>query len=246
MDAFQLVDVMGTVFSVDVRDPAPRGSVIDEIIRWWHWVDHAFSPFRADSEISRLNRAELTPGDCTAQVAAVLSLCREAERVTDGYFDAYTTGRLDPCGLVKGWSIEIASTVLAEAGSANHCINGGGDVRCAGEPEPGRRWRVGITDPLRPNHLVATAVIGDGAVATSGSAERGHHIVNPRTGRPVTTLSSVTVVGPDLTWADAYATAAFAMGEQASGWLCNLDKYEGLIIAADGARRHTPGFPSGQ
>jgi hypothetical protein len=36
------------------------------------------------------------------------------------------------------------------------------------------------------------------------------------------------------------------MGEQASGWLCSLDKYEGLIIAADGARRHTPGFPSDQ
>jgi thiamine biosynthesis lipoprotein len=246
MDAFRLVGVMGTVFSVDVRDPAPGGSVIDEVSRWWHWVDHTFSPFRADSEISRLNRAELTPGDCTAHVAAVLSLCREAERVTDGYFHAYTTGRLDPCGLVKGWSIEIASTMLTEAGSANHCINGGGDVRCAGKPEPGRRWRVGITDPLRPNHLVATAVVGDGAVATSGSTERGHHIVNPRTGRPATALSSVTVAGPNLTWADAYATAAFAMGEQAFGWLCSLDQYESLIIAADGTRRHTPGFLSNQ
>ena len=52
----------------------------------------------------------------------------------------------------------------------------------------------------------------DGAVATSGAYERGQHIVDPRTGRPPRGVLSVTVVGPDLGTADAYATAAFALG----------------------------------
>jgi FAD:protein FMN transferase len=246
MGARRVVEVMGTVFSLDVRDPAPSSHLIDEVIQWWHWVDHTFSPFRADSEISRLNRAELTPHDCDPHVATVLSLCHHAKQLTGGYFDAYATGRLDPCGLVKGWSIETASTMLTEAGSTNHCINGGGDIRCAGEPEPGRRWHVGITDPLRPRQLAATLVVGDGAVATSGAAERGHHVINPRTRRPATTLGSVTVVGPDLTWADAYATAAFAMGEHAWAWLCDLDGYEGLVITATGTKFRTPGLPAPQ
>jgi thiamine biosynthesis lipoprotein len=92
--------------------------------------------------------------------------------------------------------------------------------------------------------VAAIITITDGAVATSGSAERGHHVINPHTGCAPTELASVTVVGPDLTWADAYATAAFAMGEGAWEWMCTLDGYEGLVISADGARLQTPNFPS--
>jgi thiamine biosynthesis lipoprotein len=244
MGEHEVVEVMGTVFSTDVRDPGSYGHVIDELIRWWQWVDRTFSPFRPDSEISRLNRAELTPDDCGPQVAAVLSLCRRAKRMTDGYFDASATGRFDPCGLVKGWSIETASAMLTRAGARNHCINGGGDIRCAGQPEPSRPWHVGIADPHRCGQVAATALVGDAAVATSGTAQRGAHVLDPHTGRPATALAAITVVGPNLTWADAYATAAVAMGEQAFGWLCTLDGHEGLVIATDGTRCQTPGFPS--
>jgi thiamine biosynthesis lipoprotein len=174
----------------------------------------------------------------------VLSLGQQAAARTGGYFDAYASGPLDPCGLVKGWSIEAASSMLAAAGSPNHCINGGGDIRCAGQPAPGREWRVGIAHPLRPGTLATAVGLAGGAVATSGSAERGHHVLDPRTGRPATTLASVTVVGADLTWADAYATAAFAMGDRARAWLGRLRGHEGLVIYADGSRFQTPGFPA--
>jgi FAD:protein FMN transferase len=244
MGAVQVVEVMGTVFSIDIRDPGFYGHVIDEVIRWWHRVDRTFSPFRPDSTISRLNRAELTPDECGPQVAAVLSLCRRLKRLTGGYFDATATGRFDPCGLVKGWSIETASAMLTRAGARNHCINGGGDIRCAGQPEPGLPWHVGIADPHRCRQLAATVLVGDAALATSGTAERGPHVLDPHTGGPATALASVTVVGPNLTWADAYATAAVAMGEQAWVWLCTLGGHEGLVIAADGTSRQTPGFPS--
>jgi FAD:protein FMN transferase len=244
MGEHRVVEVMGTVFSIDVRDPGCHRHVTDELTRWWQWVDRTFSPFRADSQISRLNRGELRPGNCSPQVLAVRALCRRARRVTHGYFDAHATGRFDPCGLVKGWSIETASAMLTRAGARNHCINGGGDIRCAGQPEPGRPWHVGIADPHRCTQVAATALVGDAAVATSGTAQRGPHVLDPHTGLPATALASVTIVGSSLIWADVYATAAFAMGEQALAWLCTLDGQEGLVIAADGTRRQTPGFPS--
>jgi FAD:protein FMN transferase len=244
MGDHRVVEVMGTVFSIDVRDPGCHRHVADELTRWWQWVDRTFSPFRADSEISQLNRGELRLGDCSPQVLAVRALCRRAKHVTRGYFDAHATGRFDPCGLVKGWSIETASAMLARAGSRNHCINGGGDIRCVGQPQPGRPWHVGIADPHRCGQVTATALVGDAAVATSGTAQRGLHVLDPHTGRLPTVLASVTVVGSNLTWVDAYATAAVAMGEEAFAWLCTLDGHEGLVIAADGSRRQTPGFPA--
>jgi thiamine biosynthesis lipoprotein len=244
MGEHRVVEVMGTVFSIDIRDPGPYHHVADELTRWWQWVDRTFSPFRADSEISRLNSGELRPGDCSPQVLAVLAWCSRARQMTHGYFDAHVAGRFDPCGLVKGWSIETASATLTRQGSRNHCINGGGDIRCVGQPEPGRPWHVGIADPHQQRQLTATALVEDAAVATSGPAQRGPHVLDPHTGRLATALASVTVVGSNLTWVDAYATAAVAMGEQAFAWLCTLDGHEGLVIAADGRRRQTPGFPA--
>ena len=81
------------------------------------------------------------------------------------------------------------------------------------------------------------------AVATSGIAERGLHVVNPRTSRPADALASVTVVGPDLTFADAYATAALAMGLDAPEWLSTLPEHEAYVIDAGGHVWWTGGFP---
>jgi thiamine biosynthesis lipoprotein len=242
----RVVETMGTVFSVCVRDAHLGPEVVDHIAAWWHWVDATFSPFRADSQVSRLNRQELDVADLSEQLREVMRLCHAAKTATGGYFDAQSSGQFDPCGLVKGWSIEVASALLTAAGSANHCINGGGDVRCVGQPEPGRPWRVGIANPLQRGALAATIEVGDGAVATSGTAERGLHVLNPYTGQPASAAASVTVVGPDPTWADAYATAAFAMGYEACAWLCELADHEGLVIFADGTVEATPGLPLGE
>ena len=82
----------------------------------------------------------------------------------------------------------------------------------------------------------------DFAVATSGVAERGPHILNPHTGRPATGLASLTVVGSTLAATDAYATAAFAMGPAARDWVESLDGYEAFAIATGGQVWQTSGF----
>lgn len=239
--------VMGTVVSFDVRldDESAAESThaaIAAAVSWLHRVDAVFSTYRDDSQISRLGRGELRLDECDPDVAEVLELCAQVGRETCGYFSSMFAGRIDPTGLVKGWSVQRASELLSNAGVPAHCINGGGDLQSVGEAEPGRAWNVGIAHPLHPGELVSVVSVRDGAVATSGTAERGNHVVDPFTRKPASALASVTVVGADLTRADAYATAALAMGKPAREWLESLVGYEGFAVAADGSGWATPGY----
>jgi thiamine biosynthesis lipoprotein len=106
----------------------------------------------------------------------------------------------------------------------------GGDLIAAGEPEPGRSWRIGIRHPDDPMAVAAVLRVRDLAVATSGLYERGDHIVDPHTGTVPRGLRSMTVVGPTLALADAYATAAFAMGESGLPWVARQPAFGALAI----------------
>jgi thiamine biosynthesis lipoprotein len=102
---------------------------------------------------------------------------------------------------------------------------------------------VGIRHPDQAN-LLAAVVQGQGplAVATSAAYERGTHIIDPRTQRPPDELTSVTVVGPDLTFADAYATAVYVMGIDGLRWLESATEYDGFAITPDAVTYSTSGF----
>ncbi|MFJ5779594.1 FAD:protein FMN transferase [Streptomyces sp. NPDC093094] len=242
---------MGTVFSFDVRGGEPEAvrSALADAVASLHRADEVFSTYREDSQISRLARGELALADCAPEVAEVLALGTEAERLSDGWFSTSYAGRPDPTGIVKGWATERAARRLRKAGATGVSLNGGGDVQLLGVPELHRSWRVGVADPLRPGGLaavVSSTGAAELAVATSGTAERGAHITDPRTGRPaVTDLVAVTVVAPSLTWADCWATAAFAMGSrQALAWLESLPEVEALLITAGDEVRCTEGLAS--
>ncbi|MYS27137.1 FAD:protein FMN transferase, partial [Streptomyces sp. SID7804] len=127
---------MGTVFSFDVRggEPAAVGAALQAAVAELHRVDEVFSTYRDDSQVSRLARGELTLGECDPEVAEVLELAAEAERVSDGWFSPRYRGRLDPTGIVKGWAAERAARRIAGAGAAGVSVNGGGDVQLLGVP----------------------------------------------------------------------------------------------------------------
>ncbi|ARF53807.1 FAD:protein FMN transferase [Streptomyces gilvosporeus] len=236
---------MGTVFSFDIRDSrtAAIEAALSDAVAWLHHVDAVFSTYRSDSAISRLGRGEIALDACSSEVREVLDRCARATRATDGWFSPTPGGALDPSGLVKGWAIERAWQMLRAAGARHFCVNGGGDLQFSGESAPGTPWRIGIAHPLRPGELYAVVTGNDLAVATSGTAERGAHILNPHTGAPAAGLASVTVVGSRLTPTDVFATAAFAMGERARDWLEHLDGYEGFAVLPDGRSWRTRGFP---
>jgi FAD:protein FMN transferase len=239
--------VMGTVVTFDVVTPAPAVEIeaaLGQAEAWLHWVDETFSTYTPESEVCRFDRGELEVGQCSQELRHVLALCHRFSEETGGFFDAWAGGRFDPSGVVKGWSIEQASFLLSEAGLTDHLVDVGGDVRLRGTPACGSRWHVGVRHPLQPGAYCAALSVGEGAVATSGTYERGQHVLNPFTGRPATELVSATVVGPDLTVADAYATAALAMGAQAPAWLDRLTGYEALVIGPDGRGWSTRGWPA--
>jgi FAD:protein FMN transferase len=231
---------MGTVVSFDVPDWADQ--VLDRAVSWLHWVDATFSPYRDDSDVSRFGRGALTLAECAPELAEVLAACAHVAARSGGYFTIRPGGRFDPSGYVKGWAIERAAAMLTTAGSAEHSVNGGGDIQCVGDHGPGEPWRVGIADPLRPGTLALVVTGRDFAVATSGVAERGLHIVNPHTGQPATGLASITMVGSALAATDAYATAAFAMGPGARDWVESLDGYEAFAVTPVGEAWQTSGF----
>jgi thiamine biosynthesis lipoprotein len=204
---------------IDVRDAVVPAGALDAAFAVMRRADQLFSTYRPDSEISRIDAGELRVDDASADVRNVLAECERLRVQTGGYFDARATGSLDPSGLVKGWAVERAHKTLVRAGIRHGCINAAGDVRVWGGHPDGRPLRVGIRDPLHADRISAVVEIHDGAVATSGAYERGDHIVDPHTGRPARDLLSVTVTGPELPTADAYATALFASGSAEADWL---------------------------
>jgi thiamine biosynthesis lipoprotein len=232
--------IMGMPIGIDVPDG--DGVDVEPAFAWLREVDATFSTYRDDSDISRLERGELTLAECRPEVDEVLTRCLALERATGGYFSVRPAGRLDPSGLVKGWAVDGAADRLLAAGARDFCVNAGGDVLARGRPAPERLWRVGIRHPTDLDRLAVVVAVADLAVATSGEYERGVHIVDPHTGRPPTGLLSVTVVGPDLATADAYATAAFAMGAEGPAWTTTLTGYDALCITSDHRVLSTPGF----
>jgi thiamine biosynthesis lipoprotein len=238
--------VMGTVVSFDVR---PRGlayeqtrAAIAQACEVLHQADDVFSLYRPHTPLSRLRRGELTEADCPPEVSAVFALCEVAREQSDGWFDPWAMpGGVNPTGLVKGWAARQAARVLQDAGVAAGMVNAAGDIAAFGKPSPTRAWRVGVRSPDSPDRLLCV-VSADGGLATSGSYERGEHVRDVRAGRAASAAVSATVSGPDLAFADAFATGLLAAGE--AGFQAIQDAgYQALIVLPDGAVANTKAFP---
>ncbi|MGW3030657.1 FAD:protein FMN transferase [Streptomyces sp. NPDC001178] len=231
--------VMGFPVSLRVDDEDVLESAADAVFAWLREVDARFSPFKPDSEVSRHGRGELARGELSDDLAEVLDLCEHYRIATGGAFDVRLPGRgLDPCAVVKGWSVQRAAELLKAAGAQRFVLNAGGDVVAAGGP-----WRVGVRHPEYADKLCTVLELTDGAVATSARYERGDHIIDGRTGLPATGLLSLTVVAATLTEADSVATAAFALGVTGVEWAASLPGCEVFAVDADEQVLRTEGFP---
>ncbi len=211
--------LMGTAISVHVRAVEPTRpdleAAVARVFAHLRTADAVLSTWRADSDLLRLQHHEAD--GVHAWVADVTELALEAEERTDGLFRAWRSragGRLvfDPTGLVKGWAVAGAAAYLDLVPEVAYSIGAGGDVVVGAGRGPSAAapsWRIGLEDPTTPGRVADVVTLRRGAVATSGAAARGGHVVDPRTGHPVTRPGSATVVGPDLLWADVWATAAW-------------------------------------
>lgn len=240
--------VMGTVVSIEVRPHgAPMAltrSAVAAACATLHRADAVFSLYRADTPLARLRRGELTVEQCPPEVAEVVELCEHARTVSGGWFDPWALpGGFDPTGLVKGWAAREAARRLEAAGLGAGMVNAAGDIATFGAPREWDAWRIGIRSPESADHLAC--VIGlDGALATSGSYERGAHIWDVQTQAPAgAEVASASVCGPDLALADALATGLVAAGADGLEAVTAAG-YEALLLLEDGRSIATTGFPA--
>jgi thiamine biosynthesis lipoprotein len=225
-----LETVMGIPMSIDVRDAdtgAAAGDDADARIREAATgafaaladADRRFSAHREESELSRVNSGQLGEDQYSDDLREVLRIGDGFSVASGGAFSVRSPdGRLDTDGVVKGWAAERAAGVLRARGVTDFCLNAGGDVVVAGSPAGGAAWNIGIRSPSDAGRMWAVLSVTDCAVATSGSYERGPHILDRRTGLAAAGLASVTVIAADLTTADVLATAVFALGPDGVPW----------------------------
>jgi thiamine biosynthesis lipoprotein len=133
---------------------------------------------------------------------------------------------VDLGGIAKGYAVDMCYDRLVESGAGDMIINLGGNIRCRGVPGSGRAWIIGVRNPFDSDVLVGRIHLPSGmATATSGNYERfveieGRtyaHIIDPRSGLPVSGMAGVTVVSPTAVEADAMSTALFVCGVEDGG-----------------------------
>jgi thiamine biosynthesis lipoprotein len=139
---------------------------------------------------------------------------------------------LDFGGLAKGWTVDAAAEAAVDAGLLWVLVNAGGDLRVCGDPPAA--LDVGIEDPERSDADVGRVLLSEGALATSSVTRRAwgpglHHLIDPRTGRPVVgPVLQATVWAPRCAAAEIRAKDALIQGE------ASLERSPAVLVLRDG------------
>ena len=246
---------MGTGFSFRGRSSlsdSDTSIVLNQACAILHEADRIFSLYKPESPLSRLARGETSVAECPPVVNEIWDACESWEQATDGWFSAFTPEHtFDPSGLVKTWAANRAAEFVLERGISDFTLNAGGDVMISDGVTEAIDWRMGISKPVSiaaEDAGVLTVIdlhrTPFRAMATSGSAERGLHIWNPKAGgrEPAKEFVQVSVIARDIVTADVWATAAFAEGERAIEHLNRINDVEALFVYSDGELAATNGF----
>ena len=193
-------------------------------IDFLHQVDEIFSTYITTSEVSKLRNNQIQIEDCHPMLNQVWHLCLRARELTDGAFDPWAVpGGFDPSGYVKGWAADQICNQLQAAGAKYIQVNAGGDISLRGGSGNQATWQIGVAHPEKSGQISKIFQITDGAIATSGTAERGNHIIDPQTKTIAVGARSATVVGKDAGLADALATALVVAGRDGASWFSKKD-----------------------
>jgi len=227
------IEVWGTVVFIDVTSEIDIEPAIAKVKQYVHEVDQLFSTYKESSVISQLRRGEIEIGQCPPEVIEVWNLCALVKELTEGAFDPWAiNGGFDPSGLVKGWAADQCAEILLAAGANHVQVNAAGDLALRGGFTPEQPWSIGVVNPDNRLEVLQTFEIIDGAIATSGTYERGAHIYDPHTGMIAIGAKSATVIGPNGAIVDALATALMVSGRDGGVWFTTpeLSEYSAWVI----------------
>lgn len=233
--------IMGMPITIEIVD---RDSyhLIDKVFDYFVKVDQRYSTYKQNSEISKINNG-LEASKWSSEMKEVLDLCQKTREETYGYFNIKYKGKIDPSGLVKGWSINNARNFLLENKCHNFYIEAGGDIQVEGHNPENSPWIVGIRNPFNIHEIIKVLRITNKGIATSGTYIRGQHIYNPLLNTEnIDNIKSLTIVGPNIYEADRFATAAFAMGEKGIDFINSIEGLEGYMVNQDQTAIFTKGF----
>ncbi len=139
----------------------------------------------------------------------------------------------------KGYAVDRAGQWLIDRGVTDWLVHGGKSSVLAHGAHAGHDgWPIGLRNPLLPDRPYLTLLLKDAAISTSGTAvqwfrvgeKRYGHILDPRTGWPVDTMLSVSVIAPDAALADALSTAFFVLGVEKALSACDNFMNTGAIL----------------
>jgi len=227
------IEVWGTVLFIDVTSEFEIEPAIIELTEYVNHVDEVFSTYKTNSTISQLRRGEIEIDICSPEVIEVWNICAYIRDLTEGAYDPWAVdGGFDPSGLVKGWAADKCADILAKAGAKHIQINAAGDLSLRGGFTPEKPWSIGVVNPDNRLEILQAFEIQDGAIATSGTYERGAHIKDPYTGMIAIGAKSATVIGPDGAITDALATALMVSGRDGAVWFTTpeLSEYSAWVI----------------
>lgn len=206
--------LMGTAFSsqivVEIGHIVHLTEIKESQIALREWLDHVdqtFSPFIESSELMRYNRGEVGFLKLSNEMKYVLASCNQAKRATKSAFNANYSIMFEPSGFVKGWAIEegvrrYLNPLLSLTNVVAVNLNGGGDMQMVTRENSDWQFNIAVQNPFDKTHMIAKIPINNGAIATSGISERGHHIVGASS-----EIYQTTVIGQRLQEVDVWATA---------------------------------------
>jgi thiamine biosynthesis lipoprotein len=234
------INVWGTVLFLDLGSASisegDMDTAVESVKSFVYEVDEVFSTYKDGSFVSRLRRGEISIDPCPSDLQEVWQLCAVARDLTGGAFDPWAVaGGFDPSGYVKGWAADRVAQILLGAGCEHIQVNAAGDLTLRGgvvEKGVAVPWKIGVVNPDNCQEVLRIFEITEGAIATSGTYERGAHIFDPHTGTIAIGAKSATVLGPDGGLTDALATALMVAGEDGAGWFAQpeLAEYSAWVI----------------
>ena len=234
MSNLHIEDVWNTVVTIECE---LENISYKDSIAFLHLVDQLFSTYLPDSQVSRLRRGEIEIKEADQPVQQVWQACLEIKELSDGAFDPWAVpGGFDPSGYVKGWAADQVSEQLTKQGAKHIQVNAGGDISVRGGKDANTPWKLAVAHPSIKGEISKLYSITTGAIATSGSAERGDHIIDPHSKTVAVGARSATVIGPDAGISDALATALVVSGRDGATWFAKDELLEYSCWVVD---RHT-------
>ncbi|MDD6373476.1 MAG: hypothetical protein PUF97_03195 [Bifidobacteriaceae bacterium] len=224
------VDGATYVLQMRVKDENILDDQTFQIQKFLKYVSDTFSPKSATSLLSRYNGGDDSGLSENSDFLQVVSKCVDAHRVTEGYFQPFREGKLDPFGMLRGWAINEAFNryvrPLVEKDIAQSASLGSkNDTIYATHKDFEINWNVPIKNSLDSSAPLQQVVLRNGAISTSfANMEVNFDYLGPRD------CEQTTIVSPDLALADVWATAALAAGTNNFMNLAQRNKLNAIVL----------------